>query len=69
MFKLNQRIKRIVIRLFAIKAIDIMDPYVPYGYDSVEFHRNVDQAREHFTSVDGESCTFCGSKKEQCHCW
>lgn len=67
--KFQNRIKRIVIGLFGIKPIDIIYPYVPYGYDSVEFERNLKQTREHFTSNDGESCTFCGSKKDQCHCW
>ena len=67
--KFQDRIKRFIIRVFAIKAIDLIDPYVPYGYDSVEFSRNVKETREHFTSLDGLSCTFCGCKKDQCHCW
>ena len=62
-------IKRLVIRLFNIKPLDVMHPYVPSGHDDDTFHINVAQCRQHHTALDGKTCTFCGSSTDQCMCW
>ena len=61
-------IKRLVIRLFNIKPLDVIHPFVPSGSNDDAFMVNVDQCRQHH-HADGLTCTFCGSTVNQCHCW
>jgi hypothetical protein len=60
---------RFVVRVFGITPMDVMYPFVPSGSNNDTFHINVEQSRRHYLSLDGTTCTFCGSTTDQCHCW